>query len=337
MIKRTAFSFFVFLTFFQCVTSIAAESEFTAADLPIVDGKIYHLSLKPEQLAPNIIIVGDPERVPLLADYCLKQSGRIDVVHRGLHTITGTSKRGLPVTIVTTGMGTPSTEIVLNELIILNEIDLQTRKRRINPVHETLNIIRLGTSGALQPTTELGTLVITEYAIGLDNTGLFYNVQDPSEDILKLEKECKEKLNQAIDKKSRFYNTICPYAAAASPEVVQALCDAAWEEDIVVVKGITISNSGFFANQGRDISRIQMTIPKLDKILAGLAIDDLKAENMEMEASFICHFAGALGYRVGAICPTVCNRCSNTFYNGSYEQKVLDALKVILRAFEKLN
>jgi uridine phosphorylase len=315
----------------------AAGKTYSDADIPVVNGKIYHLSIKPECLAPNIILVGDPDRAPLLADYCLKKEGRVDVFNRGLRTITGVSENGLPVTVATSGMGAPSAEIVMNELVILNEIDLQTRTRRETPLHETLNIIRLGTSAALQPSTELGSLVITEYAIGMDNTGLFYDVQNRDEKVVQLEKSCKEKIDRAIDKKARFYKKIHPYAAAASPEIVKALYETALEEKAQAVKGITVSNSGFFANQGRDVSRLKLTIPDLDMVMAGISVDGLKAENMEMEASFICHFAVALGYRAGAICPVICNRHYNTFLSGSYDDRLLAALEITVRAFEKLN
>jgi uridine phosphorylase len=239
---------------------------------------------------------------------------------------------------VASGTGTPSTEIIINELIILNEIDLNTRQRRKTPLHKNLNIIRLGTCGGLQKTTELGSFVITKYVLGLDNTGLFYSSENSvDEKLIKLENMAKEKLDEAIDKKSRFYNAIRPYAAAASPEVVQALYEAATEENAPAVKGITISSSGFFANQGRDISRITPTVPDIDEIFSEIAIDDVKAENMEMETSFLCHFVGALGYRIGSICLTLAHRPTNSFYYGDYEERILTSLKIVLRAFEKLS
>jgi len=330
--KITAFIFIVVLSL-SCATPIP---QFTAADLPIVDGKIYHLSITAEHLASNIIIIGDPDRAPFLADHCLQQEGRKEVFHRGLRTITGTTTTGMPLSIITTGMGTASAEIVLNEIVILNEIDLATRTRRAKPLHNTMNIIRLGTSGALQSATELGTLIITEYAVGMDNTGLFYTTDNADENVLRLEKLCKEKIDAAFNKNSRFYQQIYPYASAASPEVVQALEQAAQEEHVKAIRGITVSNAGFFANQGRDVSRLHLSIPDIDQVLSTVSINNLKVENMEMEASFVCHFLGALGYRVGTMCPVVCNRMLNTFYD-HYESKVLEGLKVVLKAFEKLN
>jgi len=324
------------ISVFNYSVSQNQERIFTAADLPIVDGKVYHLSLSADQLAPNIIIVGDPGRVPLLANHCLKKENRIHVFHRGLRTITGKTKNGIPVSIITSGMGTPSTEIVINEIIALNEIDLHTRKKRETPLHKNLNIIRLGTSGGLQEDRVLGSFIITKYAIGLDNSGLFYESKHTDERIIELEQITKQKLDEATDKESRFYGTIRPYAAAASSEVVQALYEASIEQNAPVIKGITISNSGFFANQGRDISRVALTIPNIDKVCSEIAIDDVQVENMEMEASFLCHFVGGLGYQVGAICLTVAHRTLNTFFSGDCEQKIIDMLDIVIRAFEKL-
>jgi uridine phosphorylase len=333
MFKKIVIHVFVFTLFFHV---IKPNTIFTEADLPIVNGKIYHLSLTADQIAPNIILVGDPDRVPMLAQNCLCPEGQIEVFHRGLRTITGKAKTGLPISIVTTAMGTGSTEIVLNELVILNEIDLQTRMRREKPLHKNVHIIRLGTSGGLQQETELGTIVITEYAVGMDNTGLFYATKNADATVLAIEKICKEKIDAATDKASRFAYSIYPYAAAASPEIVNALYQAAQEEKVKAIKGITVSNSGFFANQGRDISRLGLTVPHIDKILSEVSINGLRVENMEMEASFVCHFLGALGYHVGTICPVICNRTLNTFYEKN-EEKIVASLHIILRAFEILH
>jgi uridine phosphorylase len=144
------------------------ESHFNNSDLPIIEGKVYHLCLKPEDLANHILIVGDPERVSFIAKEYFSRI-EVDKFHRGLRTITGIVRdTGQRVSIVTSGMGTPSLEIVLNEIIALNEIDFYTRTRK--SVYDMLTVIRVGTSGSIQPDTELGTLIITDYAIGLDVT-----------------------------------------------------------------------------------------------------------------------------------------------------------------------
>ena len=158
----------------------------SASDLPLDEqGRIYHLQIKPEQLAPDILIVGDPGRAEMIGSTFLHDI-EVEHEHRGLVTITGISEiSGQPASIITpvrttvttSGMGTPSLEIILQELVALNEIDFRTRLRKTR--FPRLHIIRVGTSGALQASTPLGTLIITSYAIGMDNTGLFYEIPYP--------------------------------------------------------------------------------------------------------------------------------------------------------------
>ncbi len=345
MFRKLLSHLFILLMFFQTAKPAARAPQFTESDLIVLGEKIYHIALTPEQLAPNIILVGDPERVPFLAEQCLVKPYRADVSHRGLRTITGETEHGVPVSIVTSGMGTPSLEIVINELMALNEIDLQTRCRRDAPLYEHMNIIRLGTSGGLQESTRLGTPIISAYAIGFDNTGLFYDDQVVCAEAAALEASCVEKIEEAIPAGSRFAGTIKPYAAAATSEVVDALREAALEAGFEFKLGITISNAGFFANQGRDISGIRLTVPDVDLIASTVSLDGLKVENMEMESSFIFHYVNALNhraldgkpmYRAGAVCPAIANRRRNTFA-AHYEEDTLNSLRMILRALETLS
>lgn len=309
---------------------------FSDSDLITVDGRAYHLDLGPKELAKDIIIVGDPNRVPFIADEFLVAE-EVDRFHRGLRTITGiardTSQR---VSIVTSGMGTPSLEIVLNEIVALNEIDFQTRKRKAE--YDIINIIRVGTSGGLQSDSELGVLVVTDYAVGLDNTGLFYNVKNSERKCRNLEDVIREAVDSVIPPDSRFKGKIFPYVSRANPDMVRALERAAKELGIEYRRGVTVSNSGFFANQGRHISRLSLTVPDIDGVLTSIdiGIDGLKIENMEMEASFLLHFMGALGYRAGAICPVIANRRSDTFMV-RYAQNMKDAAKVALDALYMLH
>ena len=207
---------------------------FSAADLPLDEqGRIYHLQIKPEQLAPDILIVGDPGRAEMIGSTFLHDI-EVEHEHRGLVTITGISEiSGQPASIIapirttvaTSGMGTPSLEIILQELVALNEIDFVTRlPKRSFP---RLQIIRVGTSGALQESTKLGTLIITSYAIGMDNTGLFYEVPYPDKTCRRLEKEIRQLVKGSMDKKSRHYGRINPYVGRAEPKVVQALAASA--------------------------------------------------------------------------------------------------------------
>ncbi len=312
------------------------ELPFNAQDLPMIYDRAYHLCLRPEEMAKDIIMVGDPERVPFIADEFL-DTKEVDRYHRGLRTITGYAKdTGLRVSIVTSGMGTPSLEIVLNEIVALNEIDFNKKERKKE--YERINIIRVGTSGGLQSDTEPGTLIITDYAVGLDNTGLFYNSPYYDERCKVLEDRVRGVIDSVIPDNTRFKGRIFPYASMAHQDIVSALVREASEQDIKYKKGITVSNSGFFANQGRAASRISPTIPDIDRLLASLdtGIEGLKIENMEMEASFLLHFMGALRYRAGVICPVIDNRHNGVFL-GEYAQHIKDATSIALKALHALS
>lgn len=307
---------------------------YKTSDLPVFNNKVYHLDLCPEELAKNIIIVGDPERVPFIAEEFLSDC-EVDRSHRGLRTVTGRSREtGQRVSITTSGMGTPSLEIVLNELVALNEIDFgtMTRKEQFQP----LTVIRVGTSGGLQHDTALGTLIVTDYAVGLDNTGLFYDTLcDNSCEML--EKRVRETIETATAENSRFKGKILPYVSRTDSELVSLMEREADKLGVTYKKGITVSNSGFFANQGRDISRVPVTAPDLDSLLAKMdtGIPGLRIENMEMEASFLLHFLGGLNYRAGAICAVIDNRREDRFAE-HYTDYIKDAVRVALRTFSSI-
>jgi uridine phosphorylase len=205
----------------------------TAADLPIDEaGRIYHLQVKPGQIATDILIVGDPGRAEFIGSEFLRDL-ELEQEHRGLVTVTGTSEitgeqatiiSPLRTTATTSGMGTPSLEIVVSELVALNEIDFETRTPKSD--FPRLHIIRVGSSGALQASTKIGTPIITSYAIGLDNTGLFYESPYPDETCQRLEDELGQVLREYISKESRFYGKLYPYVARAEPSLVDSLVQA---------------------------------------------------------------------------------------------------------------
>ncbi|RMD86689.1 MAG: uridine phosphorylase [Candidatus Dadabacteria bacterium] len=310
---------------------------FSPADLPInSDGSVYHLCISPADLAQNIVIVGDPDRVPLLAERFFK-SIEVDVAHRGLRTITGrVGGSNLRVSLVTSGMGTPSLEIILCELIALNEIDFERRVRKSH--FDPLHIIRLGTSGGLRKEVPMGTLVITKYAVGMDNTGLFYEA--PLSDPLceALENEIKKRLDERLSS-SRFLGKINPYCSVSDDSVISALARSAERFNAPHAVGITVSNSGFFANQGRDILRIPPSVRDLDRFFAEFELDDrfgdLCIQNMEMETSLLCHICGGIGYKAGAVCTTIADRINERF-DLNYKENILLGAKVALCALSLL-
>jgi uridine phosphorylase len=312
---------------------MANDNPLKVSDLLLRDGRVYHLDLLPDELATDIIIFGDPDRVLSMADEFLAER-EVDRSRRGLRTITGPVKKtGQRVSLISSGMGTPSLEIVLNEIIALNEIDFRTGRRSSDYAIPT--IIRVGTSGGIQADTELGTLIITDYAIGLDNTGFFIDAQYSDNVCRMLEERIGCAIDAAIPNDRRFKGKIFPYAARADQNVVSALERVAQNLSIRYRKGLTISNSGFFANQGRDIARLPLTVSGIDKVLASVdtGIEGLAIENMEMEASFLLYMAGALGYRAGAICAVIDNRREELFAE-NYAQHIREAVMVALGALQ---
>jgi uridine phosphorylase len=322
------------------VNPLHPAAPFTASDLPIDDdGRIYHLQVKPGQIAPDILLVGDPGRAEFIGSRFLHDL-EFEHEHRGLVTITGTSEitgeqatiiSPVRTTVATSGIGTPSLEIVVGELVALNEVDFETRTRKSD--FPRLHVIRVGTSGGLQASTKLGTPIITTYAIGMDNTGLFYEVPYPDETCERLEGELSQIVSNSMSTKSRFYGNIHPYVTRAQPTLVDALLEASTSLGVPTRTGLTVSAPGFSAPQGRDTARVKPSVLELDKIFSEYdpRVDGQRIENMEMEASFLIHFLGGIGYWAGAICPVIANRRQDTF-DVHYQEAIKNATKVALLA-----
>jgi uridine phosphorylase len=200
-----------------------------------------------------------------------------------------------------------------------------------------LTVIRVGTSGGIQPDTELGTLIITEYVVGLDNTGFFYDCAYQEKNIEILEEKIRDALDGSTPVNSRFKGKIYPYVSRAHQDVTRALEREAGKLGANFKRGVTVTNSGFFANQGRTVSRMSLTIADIDGILSVVdtGMEGLKIENMEMETSFLLYFLNALGYRAGAVCVVIDNRREGKFI-AQYERHISDASKVALRALATL-
>jgi uridine phosphorylase len=324
--------------------SFSRTVPYTDSDLPIDEnGRTYHLQITPEQLAPDILLVGDPGRAEFIGDNFLRDV-EVKHEHRGLVTVTGTSKitgdqatiiSPVRTTVTTSGMGTPSLEIVVNELVALNEIDFATRTRKSD--FPRLHIVRVGTSGALQSSTKLGTAIITSYAIGIDNTGLFYEAPPPDETCERLEQDLDHVISRSMSQSSRFYGKIHPYVSMVEPTLVDALTQAAANLGVSSQLGLTVSSSGFFSPQGRDIGRVKPSIPDLDRIFSEYepGLGSQRIENMEMEASFLVHFMGGHGYWAGAICTTIANRRLDTF-DDHYREAIENATTVALLALTNI-
>jgi uridine phosphorylase len=299
-----------------------------ASELPVVDGRVYHLRLAPNELANNVIVVGDPARADKVAAYFDKVDIRVQ--NREYVIRTGTLK-GMPITVIATGIGTDNNEITLVEAYSLKDFNLETRVRK--EVSTPLNIIRVGTCGGLQKENDVGTLAISSYSIGIDNTGLFYDVESPDALAQKIEDEAYRIITEATPDGRRFKGKIHPYVSKPDRQVVEALIrNVKGKYDV----GITTTASGFFGPQGREIEGLDLTVPMLQEKLAELNVAGQRIINFEMESSLIFHLGAKLGYKTGMICPIIANRPKGNFLS-DYHEAVDRAINTALDAMLEIN
>lgn len=301
------------------------------SEIVIVDEKLYHLGIKKSDLAENIFIVGDPARAIRVS----QEFDQIDceISNREYLTFTG-SYRGIPVSVIGTGIGTDNVEIALVEAYIAHEFDLKSAEKLQNC--SPLTIIRLGTSGGVQPDVTPGSLAISSYALGLDSTGIYYEQSAEDKIVKKIETEASKILNSAIDKKSRFKGKITPYASKASSEVTMALINQAEAYGVEFETGITVSSPGFYGPSSRYIEGLNNTLSDIKGSLSSLNIDGLKVHNMEMESSLFFHLCSQLGYRAGTIC-TVISRPNDSDSIIDYEAAIGNTIRIGLNALVELN
>lgn len=322
---------------------------FTAADLLAgAQGRAYHLNIAATLLAPNVIICGDPERVPVVAANFLHDCCE-PVHHRGLTTITGLSEHEQRVTVTTSGMGTPSLEIITRELSALQRVDLVGHELRpathanwtvgvdaapeVQAMPPPFSIIRLGTSGSLQRDIPIGAAIITDWAVGLDNAGLFYDIPAPA-GAEALEASVGQAVNDAIPAGHRFKGAIRPYAARASRTVVERLQRSAVALGYQHAVGTTVTAPGLFAAQGRPVEGVTNTVPDLDQVLANLVPPTgQRLTNFEMEAAMLLHLGAHFGWQVGAICVAIANRRDDSANTTDYNQAVMRAAKIAIDSF----
>lgn len=252
------------------------------------DGSIFHLHLKPEQLADNVILVGDPGRVALVASHFDNQE--FSVSNREFNTITG-SYKGKRITVLSTGIGTDNIDIVVNELDALANIDLTTRTEKQEL--RSLNLIRIGTSGGMQPEIPLGGFLISEKSIGFDGMLNFYAGRDSVCD-LEFEKELKKQL---------LWNPqfCAPYVVDADAGLVNQI----GQDDML--RGVTISANGFYGPQGREL-RVGLAEPELNDRIEKFRYKNYKITNYEMEGSAIAGLARLMGHRALTVCCIIANR-----------------------------
>jgi uridine phosphorylase len=276
------------------------------------DGSIFHLCMKPEQLAENIILVGDPGRVKMIATFFDKIESQTE--NREFVSATGSygSKR---ITALSTGIGTDNIDIVVNELDALVNIDL--KKRQVKEKFKSLNIIRIGTSGGLQGDIPVDAFLASKKAIGFDGLLNFYDRRDEVSD-LPFEHAFKAYMewNQ---------NLPSPYIVEADSALFDKIVDSEF------TPGVTISAPGFYGPQGREL-RLSITDPHINDKIAAFRFEEQRITNYEMECSAIYGLSKLLGHKALTVCIIIANRVSKKA-NENYKpvmmklvQKVLDRI-----------
>ena len=266
------------------------------------DGSVFHLHLRPEQLADKVFLVGDPARVDMVAS----RFERIEcnVSSREFHTITG-YYQGKRITVVSHGIGTDNIDIVLNELDALANIDFETRQ--IKDELRQLTLVRVGTSGGLQDETPIGSYVAAVNSVGFDGVLYFY-----ADSQRVRHRAFEEALVQQLDWQ---VEGLRPYVVPADPSLVEQICGSD------ILRGNTIAANGFYGPQGRQL-RLALQDPGLNAKIQDFDYEGLRLTNYEMESSSLAGLAALMGHRAMTVCCIIAGRKAqnmNTDYKGSIE------------------
>lgn len=276
------------------------------------DGSVFHLHLKPEQLAHKIVMAGDPARIDMIASFFDEEECR--VTNREFHTVTG-RYNGKRITALSHGIGTDNIDIVVNELDALANIDFHSRQEKSG--FTRLEMVRIGTSGGLQPHVPVGTFVIAGRSIGFDGVLNFYAGRNDVSD---------------LDFEKAFCDHVgwsplwaAPYVVSADPELVARIGGTE------MVRGVTISANGFYGPQGREL-RLPLADPQLNEKIESFRYREAVITNYEMESSALAGLSLLLGHRAMTVCNIIANRLSldvNTHYQDAMPrlvQRVLDRI-----------
>jgi uridine phosphorylase len=272
------------------------------------DGSIYHLKIKPEELADSVLIVGDPARAKEIAEYF--DNIECSNSNREFTSFTGTYK-GKRFTALSTGIGTDNIDIVVNELDALANIDFSTRQ--ISEERRSLQIVRLGTSGSMHPHVPAGTMVLATHGLGIDGTMQYY-----------------ANLDRVIDQQltDRFITSLKwpdflpqPYIVPGHPGLIRQL-------DHGPFKGITVTAPGFYASQGREI-RLPGSFQGMLEKIASFEHQGHMVVNFEMETAALYGLSALLGHQAASICVILANRALGT-YDPSYKESVKDMITYVL-------
>ncbi len=278
------------------------------------DGSIFHLHIRPEELADVVILVGDPGRVEMVASFF--DSKEFVRQSREFVTITG-SYKGRRVTALSTGIGTDNIDIVMNELDALANIDFITRMPK--PDHKKLTILRIGTSGAIQPDIPLGSFVLSHISIGCDGLLNWYanrnSVTIPD-------------MEEAFVNHCGWLRQLpAPYFAKDSQKIIDVMKDC-------TIKGVTISASGFYGPQGR-VLRLPLSMPDMVSKFESFEYKGDRITNFEMEGSAIAGLSALLGHDAATVCCIIANRHLHES-QPDYKQYINKLVEISLERLTKL-
>lgn len=275
------------------------------------DGSVFHLHIKPEQLSDKIIMMGDPSRVDLTASFF--DSVECSIQSREFRTITGMYK-GKRITALSHGIGPDNIDIVLTELDALANVDFQTHE--VKKDFKQLTMVRVGTSGGMQPNCPIGSYVVASKSIGFDGVLNYYEGR---------EKVVVQDFEDAFKKYVEWSPLHCaPYVVEADQELVNRIGHD-------MIQGVTISAIGFYGPQGRYV-RMPLAKPDLNSRIESFEYKGEKITNYEMESAPLAGLGKLMGHKAMTVCTIIANRLSggsNSEYKGSIEdliKKVLDRI-----------
>lgn len=272
------------------------------------DGTVFHLHIKPEQLADKIIVMGDPGRVTMTASFF--DSIECDIQSREFHTVTGMYK-GKRITAMSHGIGTDNIDIVVTELDALANVDFETRE--VKKDFKQLTIVRVGTSGGMQPHCPVGSFVVAEKSIGFDGVIHYY---DGSAEIR--EQEFEESFKKHVNWSPLHCS---PYVVSSDEDLVERIGHD-------MIKGVTISAIGFYGPQGRHV-RLPLADPKLNSKIESFRFEGHSITNYEMESSAIAGLSKMMGHKAMTVCAIIANRVALES-NANYKVSTEDLIKIVL-------
>ena len=278
------------------------------------DGSAFHIHLKPEELADNVIMVGDPSRVDMIADFL--EDIEFRHASREFVSVTGW-KNGKRITVLSHGIGPDNIDIVMTELDALANVDFAIRE--VKKQHRALNIVRIGTSGALHADIPLGSYILSHISVGFDGVMNWYANRSKIA-MLDVERDFKKHMNWKRGLPS-------PYFVKASQKMIDLLSD-------VTVKGVTISAPGFYGPQGR-VVRLGLAMPDMLEKIESFRFGDYRITNFEMESAPVAGFGAHLGHNCVTVCCAIANRYLQSS-NPDYKPLIRNLAEVVVNRLSTL-